>query len=103
MKTGGTTYACARCGASTMFADRSLYSALQLRRSFGGRKQVTRSATKSRDPREKPQRSSDLCGGKGTFARSRQSPARAKVPAIHQWTSAIAAATRAAGVREDLE
>src|SRR5690242_8891361 len=59
------------------------YSALQLRRSPGRGKQVGRSATKSCDPREKPERSSDGCSGKGTFARSRQLRARAKVPSVH--------------------
>src|ERR1043165_4563957 len=37
---------------------------------LGTSKQVARSATKSRDPCEKPERSSRPCSGKGTFARA---------------------------------
>src|SRR5262252_8356511 len=37
---------------------------------FGRSKLVARSVAEPRDPRESPERSSELCVGKGTFARS---------------------------------
>src|ERR1043165_2381883 len=55
----------------------------------GRHQQVARSATASSDPREKPERSSDGCSGKGTFARS--PTGRAKVPTLTRWTSALSA------------